>query len=229
MTDTLVAAQVSLQAAVDQLTRPQTVKIDREGVTEYVKLPPLLDQLSEAAESSTSRGAAAGSVYKAPAALDVLALLAEIDTETLWGLRASGDRRRWLSLGLQLRAWAARAGAWRGGVPPVLHLNGLRPFAAQAYLLCAADNAQQWVTRARQILAPEQATFEVQPRPCPRCQTRTVLVWSPDHGERVQKSSLFFDKAATTVRCRDCGAAWGADLFDFLARLLGDIDARVSA
>lgn len=214
MTDDPLTAQLSLHAAAEQLTSPARVQVERDDApAEYVHLPSLLDQLGEAVESSTSRGgAAAGVVYKSPAALDALGLLTDIEHETLLALRAAGDRRRWDTCGLdkQLRAWAAKSSEWRT--------------KNQDYLTHAADLAQSWVTRARQILAPEQPTFELQPQPCPHCGERTAFVWSADHNEQVQKASLYFDKSRTSIRCRaeDCGAEWGADLFEFLRRLLAD-------
>lgn len=224
--DLLLSAQTALQTAVTTLLRPSSVHIDRDkGPTETLRLPSLLAQLAEAAESSTSRGGAARVVYRAPASLDVLGLLGEIDRETLWGLRASGDRRAWLSTGLgpQLRAWAALAPGWRAGTPMALRHSG-RARYAQNYLLDAAGRVQRWVTRTEQILSPETATFEAHARPCPRCGNRTAFVWSDELGERVQRSALFFDKPTTTVRCRaaNCGSVWGADLFGFLGALLAE-------
>ncbi|MGH3600557.1 MAG: DUF7340 domain-containing protein, partial [Pseudonocardiaceae bacterium] len=135
-------------------------------------------------------------------------------------LRASGWRHS-TDLGGQLRSWARLASAWATGTPPMLRHSGTAR-DPRKYLEAAVPLAESWVTRTHQILAPETATFEAIGRPCPHCGERTVFVWSPDHGEKVQRAALYFDKTRTTVRCRaeNCGAEWLPQMFEFLGRLL---------
>ena len=193
-----------LHEAVDDLLVPRSVDV-RSGVV--VLVPSLLDQLEQALESTSSRGGVAGNVYKSPAALDVLALLAEIDLVTSVGLRQSGyrdrldQRRSW-----RIRAWTAYAPQWS------VH--------ARDYLAAAIADARHWVARGDAILTPDPQTVETRAQPCPACGHRTAMVWSEDHQERVQRSALYLDKAAMTVYCRRCPAQWGSSLWPLLCKIL---------
>lgn len=176
-------------------------------------LPPLLDQLVEATESSSSRGGAARSRQTAPASLDVLGLLCTIDRWVAEGLRSVGYRGR-LDSGrsVLVRTWASHAAQWRA--------------VDRDYLYASVGEVRRWVTRAENILTPDPQTIETKAQPCPRCGERTAMVHSDELGERVQRPSLYLDKGLMTVFCRCCSMKWPPSMLDFLSRVLNDRSAR---
>jgi hypothetical protein len=193
---------LELTEAIDALLCPQLV--DGGMVTSS-----LLDQLEEAAESSGGLGSGKGSLQKAPAALDVLGLLTDIDHHVLHGLRRSQYRGSMQRPRAELlRVWMSHAGEWRAVYPD--------------YLYESIGQVRRWVLRARNILTPDPQTIETQAQPCPVCRERTAFVWSDDLGERVQRPSLYLDKDAMTVYCRCCHASWGPRMWAFLRKVLDD-------
>lgn len=190
---------LELTEAIDALLCPQLV----DGMITSC----LLDQLEEAAESSGGLGSGKGSLQKAPAALEVLGLLTDIDRHVLAGLRKSQYRGRIARPRAELlRVWMSHAGEWRAVYPD--------------YLYESIGHVRRWVVRARNILTPDPQTIETQAQPCPVCGERTTFVWSDDLGERVQRPSLYLDKEAMTVYCRCCHSSWGPRMWSFLRRLL---------
>jgi hypothetical protein len=180
---------------------------DRIDETTGYRLEPLLTQLAEAVEPSGGHGGAVANIYRSPAALEVLALLAEIDRVTTHGLRASGHRERIpVERSDRLWLWSIRAHTWRSTSP--------------RYLAKATRAAVSWRDRATAIITPDQQIVETRAQPCPSCGKRTAFVWSPELAERVQRPSLYLDKDAMTVYCRCCSAQWGQDLWGLLRRVL---------
>ena len=199
-----------LADAVAALIEPQIV--EHEG--RLMRLSSILDQLVEASEPS-SGVTGTGSVYRVPAHLDVVALLAAIDRTAAVGLRRVGYRGRLdHSRADLIRMWASHAGEWRATAPE--------------YLYDAIGLVRRWVTRATTILAPDPQQIETRAQPCPNCKSRTAMVWSDDLGERVQRASLYLDKVAMVVYCRCCGAQWPAPTWSLLCAVLEDQSALSS-
>jgi hypothetical protein len=198
-----MAAVDDLYAAVDALLNPRLVKVHDQLST---TVPSRLDQLEQAIEPS-SGVTGTGSVYRAPAHLDVLALLAEIDLVTSAALRQSGYRGRLdQTRSWRIRAWTAYGPRWSVGAP--------------YYLEAAIEDARKWVQRADGILSPDPQTIETRAQPCPSCGNRNALVWDPVMSERVQRSALYLDKNQMVVFCRVCPAQWGASLWPLLCAVL---------
>lgn len=197
-------AQKELQAAVDALTLPVNQIIEDHPPME---LPCLLDQLTEAIESSSGRGGAARSRQSAPLALDVVILLAGIDRALYKGL--SGTKTVVGSRPALMRTWAAQSGNWRANAP--------------AYLVYAAGLAAQWLVRAKAILSGYSPTREPHGASCPHCGATTVFVPLPEGDVRVQRSALYLDTEQVAVICRACGDTWETGHLNFLAAVLEDI------
>lgn len=169
-------------------------------------LPCLLDQLEVAREPSAGT-TGTHSPYRSPVHLDVVALTEEMDRITTDGLRATGYTGRLdLPRSYRLKYWACHADRWMA--------------QDQTYLLYAITTARTWVERAKAILSPDPQTVETRAQPCPQCSCRTAMVWSEDHGERVQRSSLYLDIPKQVVYCRVCDARWPAPLWPLLCRIL---------
>lgn len=180
------------------------------------ELTSLLAQLEDAVESSTSRGGKASSIYKSPAALDVVALLTDVDRKLAVGLRSVGYRGRLdLPRADKIRTWAGHAGEWRA--------------VRRDYLHESIFDVRRWVTRAENILTPDPQVIETRAQPCPRCKGRTAMVWNADLGEAVQRPSLYLDMSTLVVYCRCCGEQWSQQMFGFLRRLLEDRPAPAKA
>lgn len=193
-----------LRDAVDDLVNERSVEI-RPGA--YVRLPPLLDQLAEAAEPS-SGVTGTKSPYRSPAHLDVLTLLADIDSTVNTGLRMFGvhDRFEAQPRSARVSMWAAKTARWQR--------------ANLAYYDQAVSTVRRWVARGDAILTPDPQTVETRAQPCPHCGRATAMVWSDEHGERVQRSALYLDKQAMVVYCRCCHAEWGSSLWGLLCKIL---------
>jgi hypothetical protein len=186
---------------------PELFEVDWRAIG--AELPSLLDQLEDAVESSNSHGSKASSVYKAPAHLDVVALLTDIDRTIAIGLRSVGYRGRLdLPRAQKIKVWASHAGEWRAVRPDYLHES--------------VGVVRRWVIRGRNILVPDPQTIETRAQPCPQCKSRTAMVWNEDLGERVQRPSLYLDTSTLIVVCRCCGEQWPASMHAFLRRLLED-------
>lgn len=173
------------------------------GSVDGHELPGLLDQLQDAVENSGGSGSGRGSPQKAPASLDVLGLLAQIDAALASALRAAGCTGRLDKPRDEL----------------LRHLVG-HAGSAGATSAALADQVWRWVAAAHTILSPDRRIVETRAQPCPSCAVQTVLVWSADLGERVQRPALYLDTTDLTVYCRCCGASWGPSLWDFLRGLL---------
>jgi hypothetical protein len=198
-----VAHAEDLRDVVRQLTDkiPTLVK----GHPDLI-LPCLLDQLEMAREPSAGT-TGTHSPYRSPVHLDVIALTDEMDSVTANGLRDSGYAGRLdLPRAYRLKYWAAHADRW-------VHQD-------HVYLDYAITTARSWVDRAKAILTPDPQTVETRAQPCPQCSYRTAMVWSDDHGERVQRSSLYLDITKQVVYCRVCAAHWAAPLWPLLCSIL---------
>jgi hypothetical protein len=197
-----MSAVDDLHNALDELLNPRMVRLGSSVLT----VSSLLDQLQGAIEPSAGT-TGTRSVYRPPAHLDVLALLAEIDLVTTAGLRQSGYRGRLdRARSWRIRAWSAYAPAWSVSAPD--------------YLEHSIGDVRRWVSRGQNILVPDLQTVETRAQPCPACGNRTAMVWSENHGERVQRSALYLDKQAMVVYCRRCPAQWGASLWPLLCAVL---------
>ena len=207
-----------LQHAVAALTRPQQIDPEaKPGVyvagAVYLTVAPMIEQLADALEPSGGGAYSnAPSNYRSPAALEVVSLLDEMDTTVARGMRLLGYR------GLPNPDRGARLWTW--GVMAVSCRASNRAYVGEA-----ATRATGWVERCREILSPDRPTLEPRAQPCPACGERTAMIWSVEHGERVQKSALYLDKARMSVFCRCCPAEWGPSLWGLLAKVLSSQDA----
>lgn len=197
-------AAADLRDGIDDLVNERLVEL-KPGVN--LRMPPLLDQLVEAAEPS-SGVTGTRSVYRSPAHLDVLALLADIDSTVNTGLRMFGvhDRFEGQTRSARLSMWAAKTARWR------VHNS--------AYFDGAVSTVRRWVARGDAILTPDPQTVETRAQPCPNCGRATAMVWSDEHGERVQRSALYLDKQAMVVYCRCCHVEWDSTRWGLLCRIL---------
>lgn len=193
-----------LRHALSKLTEPQIVELDHRPTQ---MLPCVIEQLEEATEPSGGASSSRGDAYKAPAALNVLSLLQDIDIVTSVGLRRCGFLGRFDEPRLE------RLDSW--GRALTRHSVTL-----DELVITSTQRAQHWVIRARAILSPDPQTVETRAQPCPNCRRRTAMVWNPDLGEKVQRASLYLDKNTMTVYCRCCPAQWGSSLWGLLARVL---------
>lgn len=180
------------------MTTPTDHRAELRDALRVLTEPPLLDRLIEAKEPSNGPGRPGGNIYKTPVALDVLVLLHDIDAAVGSGPDYARESRitRWGNYRL------ARYGD------------------EDSELVDGATLATNWLSRARQIVYPEQQTLEPRPVPCPRCDQRTAMIWNEQYREHIQKSSLYLDLAVNVVFCRCCGAAWKQDVWPLLQRML---------
>lgn len=167
------------------------------AVTQAV-LPSLLEQLRDAVNGRTGTGNRAGSVYRAAIGFESAELLGYIERGA-WHVGAvrGGD------LAFQVRTWA----------------DGVVERQNATELPEAADLAEQWVMRARAILAPDRG-FEI-PEECPHCGNRWAHVLD-DTGTRVRKSALQVSYGERMARCIHpaCGSRWPETHWDHLKALL---------
>lgn len=210
LSETRPSPVTQLREALIKLTEPQLVEVDDRAPQ---VLPCVVDQLEEATEPSGGASSSRGDAYKAPAALNVISLLGDIDNVTSAGMRRCGyhgrldqPRRR------RMQAWGRATSRL-----PMTHFD---------YLADAAERTKGWATRAQQILAPDPQTVETRAQPCPNCGRRTAMVWSEDLCEKVQRASLYLDKNAMVVYCRCCPAQWAPHLWGLLARVLDESNLR---
>lgn len=209
-------ASATLQRAVTTLTQPQQIDPEaKPGLyvagAVYLTVAPIIEQLADALEPSGGGNGNAPSNYRSPAALEVVSLLGDIDITVTRGLRLLGYRGQLRpDRGQRLWSWGVMAQSCRTENP--------------AYVRIAARKAEGWVSSARDVLTPYRSTLEPRAQPCPACGERTAMVWSIEHGERVQKSALYLDKGRMSVFCRCCPAVWGPNLFGLLASVLSSQD-----
>jgi hypothetical protein len=258
--ETLLAATLALQVAVDQLTQPGLERLDRSRAEadEAVKaveaehaahalelqaahalalhrrdemgilrararitahelrararavtqapLPSLLEQLLDAVGSSQlAANGAAGSVHRIPIDPKAVELVAEIQ-RAVYGQPGGTPTA-------QLRNWAA----------------ALTEENNATALPEAAQWAERWVVRAREIVAPDDIE-QVAVEPCPRCGNSWVHA-RDDTGEIVRKPALQVRRGRPTpsgntvggeIRCmwQSCGARWPQIEYDFLVSLM---------
>jgi hypothetical protein len=104
-----------------------------------------------------------------------------------------------------IRSWASLAGHWRTTRPQ--------------RLLDAADTAEAWLARTREVLAPPRRKTLV--GACPQCRNTTAHV-ADGAGEWVRRDALELDVATGVARCLvpTCGARWLPERLAFLGRLL---------
>ncbi|CRK55456.1 Phage protein [Alloactinosynnema sp. L-07] len=216
-----VAARLAFDAAVDQLTSPGVGTITREsGAVERAVAPCLLDQLVEATRPGGDRGGAGGGTTgsRPPAALNALAVVADIGTEMRSALAAlghnvfgPGPRTR---LSTQVHTWASHAEHWQ------LH--------DVDYLAYAATRAQHWADAARAVLDPP-PRYRLRGNACPVCRETTVLVWSTEEADWVRQAALFIDPDRAEAVCAACDTRWGLDTWTHLGALIAQQQKEVLA
>lgn len=192
--------------ALDALARAVTAQQARTAVDAV--LPPLLDQLAAAVESTQGGGGAAAGVHRSPIGLAAAELLADIRRTIRWGELAT-DGPGWNpDTAVQLRRWVGRAPIWRDRAP--------------GYLLAAADRAEHWVDQTRLLLDPPRRWSLA--APCPDCGARTAHILD-DTGQTVRRPAIEFDRTAGTARCLRCPARWTTEAqLRQLARVLAGQD-----
>lgn len=232
-------AELQLATAVDQLTKPEHVQLEREpgGVVDnmhadyrsarakamdqtrtdadraahhhrakrlardivaashrHTELPPLLTQLADAVQSTTSTGQPGNTTHPAPIGLAAAALLGDIEHH----VGRTDDPVR------AVQAWASQAGVWRSTNP--------------LYLFKAAHLAQQWATAIRDLLNPERRYRPVRDTDCPQCERSHA--WLHIDGERTRVPALLVDTETGTTVCRACGQHWPKEYGEWLGRVL---------
>lgn len=197
---TVLSPPQAMQAAVYALTGP-TNHDDSP-----VPLDSILCQLEDAAEPSGGSGGAASNAYRAPAALEVLALLGDIDRTVHTGLRMFGHSGKFPARQASVQQWARLLSRWQPVVP--------------AYFAESLRAVVLWTERAGNILTPDPQIIETRAQPCPKCGESTALVWHDELAELVQRPSLYLDKSSMVVHCRRCAATWGTTTWGLLRRML---------
>lgn len=205
-TDQAVVLRIAFDVAIDQLTQPGQVRIDRDnGTSTTANTACLLDQLAEfVAPGGEHSGAATVAGSKPPVALGTLALIAEIGVEMRRALAVLGEARHAL-LTDQLHAWAGHADQWQHTDP--------------GYLAYAADRAAGWVRNARALVEPK-TRYPLRGKTCPACLAAIVHVWSDDYADYVRRPALEVDTDRVEAVCLACRATWNPDLWEQLARVL---------
>ena len=205
-----VMTRLAFEAAVDQLTQPSVTTIRREnGGVERARVPCLLDQLVEATQPGSERSGSSAPGSRPPAALNALALVAEIGQAVRWALSAlghdlfgPGGRVR---LAGQVRLWASYGETWQHDDPD--------------YLAYAAGEAERWVAGIRAILDPAPRYF-LRGHACPTCGESSVPLWSDAEGDYLRQPALGIDTDRVEAVCAACDSRWGLDVWGQLARTL---------
>lgn len=207
-----VMTRLAFDVAVDQLTAPGVATITRDdGSTERGLTPCLLDQLVTACSPGGEHGGGSsggsGTGSRPPAALNALAVVAEIGSELRTALAALGHDRTVTEarLSTQVRAWAAHAEEWQ--------------YADLDYLAYAARRAEHWVVATRGVLDPAPRR-RLRGHACPVCRESTVLVWSDVEGERVRQAALSANPEHTEITCAACDTHWHVDHWEQLGALI---------
>lgn len=191
---------LALDAAVDQLTCGESVRIDLDGgETTTAGLPSLLGQLEDAVYTNSGDGGGGGKPgSRPPMWIDPISFFGEID-EIVRGFRRPTRVDR-------VRAWAA----WAHGL-------------SEGPLCDAMETAERWVSAARGLLNPN-PPIPLRGWTCPQCRwafTEQV----DDFGERVRRPILELDQRTGAARClsEDCGARWD---FGHLEILIDSVRAQ---
>ncbi|WP_158885045.1 DUF7341 domain-containing protein [Amycolatopsis anabasis] len=200
-------ARLGWEVAVDQLARPGQARVTRDdGTTETAEVLSLLDQLAEAVmPGQEHNGKIGGPKSRPPAALGVLALLAEIRQEMrrcCW----CHDHAHPEDLAAQVRLWVEHADDWQHTEPD--------------YVTWAATTAAEWVRQARLLLDPP-PRYTLRGRTCPLCTADTVSVWSDDEGDYIRRPALSINPERIAAVCGACGHEWPLRVWVELATELG--------
>lgn len=197
-----------------ELIRPQVRSIVREKVdpktgrvlgiagTTRHPVPPLLQQLRRAVESSKTSGGGPSKSAPIPISADAHDLLTSITDRAarmaeLWQARPDSN-----SIEDRLRAVVTLAGQ----STDLEAVHGVRlPLA-------------KWVASIKALFDPPKRLYLA--APCPRCEVS--MVWRRDEsiGESVQQPALQVD-GKEGCNCLSCGAHWPPNLFEHLASVLG--------
>jgi hypothetical protein len=188
----LVVTRRRLADAVSALADPIPVCVGG-GVYRWVE--PLYVQLRQALQGTPVSVRRAGTHRsRAPCRTDVLTLLIEIDTTVAaWEPHGKSTVERLHEL------------AGRGWRPQDCELLD----GYTAYL-------EHWCLAGTELLGTAPRVFLHVP--CPQCGTQFAYR-AHDGGERVRVRALRVSE--TGCQCAACGAFWGPELFEWLARLMG--------
>lgn len=182
VTAELDMSRLALEIAVDQLTRGDAVRIERDDRTETARTAPLLVQVEQAVSDTSGPAGAFVARSKPPLRVEAVDLLREVDCEVRWYRRSSRLER--------VRAWSAA-------------MHGLTDHDA---LTSAMDCAEGWVRKARGLLDPT-PPWALRGKACPQCGATEVEV-TDGCGELVMRPPLEIDRISGTARC----VAPGCDL-----------------
>lgn len=197
--------RISFDTAVDQLTQPLTVRVDRDGgQVEAGRVPCLLDQLADAVQLGGEATGGRGFGSRPPAALNALEAIAEITAHLRPALARLGIPETGGRLAGHVLSWAAFAGQWQHEAP--------------GYLAYAAGLAERWVALARSVVEPSPAMAIRMP--CPACGVAVVLVHTDSDPDPVRRPALSVHTGRDAVTCLACESCWGYDMWGQLAALL---------
>jgi hypothetical protein len=212
--DARQATPRDLWAAVDALTNPSRVRLPRDFdlPPEWVTLPSLWDQLADAIDSSTGRGARGAQRSRPPCNAEALSLLLEIATAVRDGChRARLKRTR--DVPRDLRQIVSNA--IRTTDPDII--NG------------AHIQVRGWVAEVRLTISNDpDRSWRMHGAACRTCGSTTVSVWDKA-GEETHQPALIVhseDGVVDMIECAFCGSVLTGDdltqlLYDTLRRPVG--------
>ncbi|MGI8310695.1 DUF7341 domain-containing protein [Saccharopolyspora hattusasensis] len=196
--DQALRQRIAFDAAIDQLTRPVLAQ-------DQAIVPSLLDQLADAVQPGSEHTGKTATGSRPPAAMDALALAADIGVEMRQALAVLGEHVPPAPVD-QVRAWAAHAERWQHEAPD--------------YLTYATDRAGYWVHAIRTLLDPPRR-YPLRGHACPSCWETTVSVWSDSNDEApLRRTALTIDVQRAEATCGACEATWPLDQWQQLAALL---------
>lgn len=198
-----------LWSAVDGLTNPRRERVDRDnGRGEWITLPSLFDQLTEAVQSGPGSGGHGRQGSRPPLDVECVSLLLDI-------AGAVADACR----GLELKRTFDTPEDLRSVVSRLIREPD------------SGDEQDWWVTQIRAWCGQIRATISSDPDrpwelhdvPCPECGARTTH--SNNDTERVRRPAItvWWSRGyVRAVECRVCTAVWyrGTDLETLVERML---------
>jgi len=210
VTEPRLATPRDLWHAVDSLVNPSRVRLPRgDDTAEWVTLPSLWDQLADAVDSSTGRGARGAQRSRPPCNAEALSLLLEIATAVRDGChRARITRTR--NVPKDLRQIVSNT--IRGADPGIID-------AAHAQI-------RAWVAETRLTISNDpDRSWRMHGAPCRTCASTTVSVWDKT-GEETHQPALIVhseDGVIRSILCDFCGDLLTGDdltqlLYDTLRR-----------
>jgi hypothetical protein len=205
------AASHGIWAAVDALTQPTQVPIERDnGHTNWAEVPSLWQQAQTLLRRAVDRGHAGSPAReRSPLDLDLLEITAQIHETVSNELQTRGLLRaqRTSSTEPRLRRLAAHViGHEPGRLWWWEHL-----FASWSRLLARCLNVGEH----------QPAPVRLRNSPCPVCGTRQVTVDTDDGPRIVPALVIEFNRGLVrAAECGQCGTQWGRGLLEQLADLL---------